>query len=178
MPSSLLYRTTEDTLHTHRTFLPPSCAISYKNNIIKPRTRQTFSFLCNWVHLHIVLLYSVCHSVWQCHYLFLLGYILVLWVAGWHAIGVVVERPHRAPWLRVWPLKARLLLAWCYLDSLLPILIAAPDGKGRSFDETSKLEVGNNKWATARGSSVLFLLLFWWHAREVVGVASQLVTSK
>ena len=49
-----------------------------------------------------------------------------------------------------------------YLASLQPVLLAAPDVKlkGQLFDTVygaSRLEVGNNKQATARGSSILFL---------------------
>ena len=44
----------------------------------------------------------------------------------------------------------------------------------RSYDETSRLEVGNNKRTTARGSSVLFLFFFFqWHIWEAVGIASR-----
>ena len=42
----------------------------------------------------------------------------------------------------------------------------------RSYDETSRLEVGSNKRAKARGSSVLFLLYSQWHVWEAVGIVS------
>ena len=43
--------------------------------------------------------------------------------------------------------------------------------------EAARLEVGNNKWATARGSCFIFYFLhFWWYLWEAVGIASHFLS--
>ena len=72
---------------------------------------------------------------------------------------------HTAPelWLASCDLRS-LMLEVCALQIFVVIV------NGKRNDETSRLELGNNKRATVGGSSVFISFLFWWYVREAAGV--------